>query len=323
MNAATYSKFGTPEQVVSTQSIGTCEPGAGEIRIRMQLSPVHNHDVLTIRGEYGYQPELPATGGSEALGIVDSVGQGVEHFAIGDRVNVVAVNGAWAETFIAPAANAAKMPTNVPDELAAQLTAMPFSAVMALNALKAERGDWILVNAANGAVGKTIAQVAASRGVNVANIVRSQTSRQTLLDLGFEAVFTTSDTDWTAQIQSKIGGARVAAAVDMVGGTAANDLLTLLSERSVLLVFGQMDDRMLQLNGGTLIYKEVSVQGFWGSAVFQHATTEELSATRDELVELAATGLLQLPVAATYPLDKVSQAMAAYEGERDGKIFIS
>ncbi|MDF9440091.1 alcohol dehydrogenase catalytic domain-containing protein, partial [Acinetobacter baumannii] len=79
------------------------EPKAGEVRIKTIMSPIHNHDVWTVRGSYGYKPTLPAIGGSEAVGIVDALGEGVEHVQVGQRIAVAAVHGSWAEYFIAPA----------------------------------------------------------------------------------------------------------------------------------------------------------------------------------------------------------------------------
>jgi D-arabinose 1-dehydrogenase-like Zn-dependent alcohol dehydrogenase len=43
------------------------------VRIRTVLASIHNHDLLTVRGLYGYKPTLPAIGGSEALGVVDAL----------------------------------------------------------------------------------------------------------------------------------------------------------------------------------------------------------------------------------------------------------
>ena len=64
----------------------------------MVLSPIHNHDLWTVRGNYGYKPELPgAIGGSEALGIVEAVGEGVDEALIGKRVTAAGFHGAWAE----------------------------------------------------------------------------------------------------------------------------------------------------------------------------------------------------------------------------------
>ena len=78
MRAAQYSSFGDPSDVLAVAEAALPEPGPGEVRIRTVLASIHNHDLLTVRGLYGYKPTLPAIGGSEALGVVDAVGDGVE-----------------------------------------------------------------------------------------------------------------------------------------------------------------------------------------------------------------------------------------------------
>src|SRR3546814_1864698 len=102
----------------------------------MQLAPIHNHDRLTVRGQYGYKPALPAIGGSEGLGVVDALGAGVEGLAVGQRVAAASGRGKWAEYFVAPARMVIPMPDAIADETAAQLVATPLSALMLLEFLQ-------------------------------------------------------------------------------------------------------------------------------------------------------------------------------------------
>ena len=97
MRCVAYNAFGVPHEVLYLAERPVPEPGRGEIRVRMTLSPIHNHDLWTIRGEYGVKPPLPAIGGTEAAGIVDKVGEGVTAPAVGQRVAAGSIVGAWAE----------------------------------------------------------------------------------------------------------------------------------------------------------------------------------------------------------------------------------
>ncbi len=235
MKVIVHNKFGDPSEVAKCEDRPVPKPKADEVRLRMKLSPVHNHDYLTVKGEYGYKPELPTIGGTEALGIVDEVGSDVKSLSVGDRVNVAGLAGVWAEFFVAPENRVSAVNKDVPDELAAQMGSMPFSAALALNQLEAESGQWVVVNAANGAVGKTLTQVGQERGLKVAGIVRSKSSRKQLQELGFENVFATSDDDWKDQLLDAVGDGRVAGGVEMVGGEAAGELLR--TERTISVEF--------------------------------------------------------------------------------------
>ncbi|PXA80044.1 alcohol dehydrogenase, partial [Caulobacter sp. D4A] len=77
MRSAIHDVFGDPAEVLALADSPIPEPGPGKVRIRTLLSPIHNHDLWTVRGNYGYKPALPAIGGSEAVGVVDAVGDGV------------------------------------------------------------------------------------------------------------------------------------------------------------------------------------------------------------------------------------------------------
>ena len=82
MRAVIHPVFGEPRDVLEVAERPLPEPGAGEVRVRTLLSPIHNHDLSTIRGTYGFRPELPAASGTEAVGIVDALGEGVDQLTV-------------------------------------------------------------------------------------------------------------------------------------------------------------------------------------------------------------------------------------------------
>jgi NADPH:quinone reductase-like Zn-dependent oxidoreductase len=77
MRAIVHHRFGEPSDVLGVEDVPLPEPGPGEVRIRVTASPIHNHDLWTIRGTYGFKPKLPARAGTEAVGVVDALGEGV------------------------------------------------------------------------------------------------------------------------------------------------------------------------------------------------------------------------------------------------------
>ena len=64
VKSAVYVQFGTPEKVLTVTDRPTPQPGRGEVLVQMALSPVHNHDLMTIAGQYGFKPSLPAVPGT-------------------------------------------------------------------------------------------------------------------------------------------------------------------------------------------------------------------------------------------------------------------
>ncbi|WP_417524237.1 zinc-binding dehydrogenase [Marinovum sp.] len=323
MKAVTHDTFGEPKEVLTTSDVATPEPAAGEVRIRMRLSPIHNHDLWTVHGNYGYKPELPgAIGGTEALGTVEALGEGVDDALLGQRVAVAGVHGTWAESFIAPAGGLLPLPEMISDETGAQLIAMPFSALSLLETLKAGKGDWIIQTAANGAVGKIMAVLAKARGIHLLNLVRRPEAKAELEALGLENVLSTSDAGWKDKAAALVGQGAVSA-VDSVGGEISGDLVDLLGVDGELVVFGTATGAPMALSSGALIMKHITVRGFWGSRVSGDMAPEERKRLITELVTLAATGALTLDVGGTYGLGEITEAVtAARTPGRGGKILL-
>ena len=308
MRAAQYPSFGNPADVLAIADAPLPEPGPGEVRIRTVLASIHNHDLLTVRGLYGYKPTLPAIGGSEALGVIDALGDGVDGLQVGQRVAAASVHGTWAEAFIAPARMVIPMPEAIPDEMAAQLIAMPLSALMLLEFLHVEPGQWIVQNTANGAVG---------------NLVRNADAVAQLQALGIDHVFDTSVDGWKDRVREATGEAQAAAAVDSIGGDASGDLVDLLGHHGTLVSFGVMSGEPMRIPAGGLIYKEATVKGFWGSKVSQAMAVEDKRRLVGELLKRAAQGELTLPVEQIFALDDIAEAVKAGAGSgRNGKVLL-
>ncbi|WP_417425514.1 zinc-binding dehydrogenase [Hoeflea sp.] len=323
MKAVTYTTFGDPAAVLQTTDVARPEPKAGEALIRMVLSPIHNHDLWTVRGNYGFKPELPAIGGTEALGVVEAAGDGVDAALIGKRVVNVGKSGAWAEYFTAPAAGLLPLPDSIPDTAGAQLIAMPFSALALLEFLEASKGDWVIQTAANGAVGKIFADLARARGINTINLVRRNEAVAELEALGMEHVLSTSEEDWQKRARAILGDKGAQAAIDSVGGPIVADIANLLGVNGLLVVFGTATGVPLQLHASAMITNHLVVKGFWGSRIIAEMPQDEKTRLITELVGLAAQGKLHLPAGGEFKLDQVVDAVkASLTPGRTGKILL-
>ena len=323
MRSAAHTVFGDPAEVLSLTDSPVPQPGPDQVRIRTILAPIHNHDLWTVRGNYGYKPELPAIGGSEAVGFIDALGDRVTGFQLGQRVAVASVHGSWAEYFLAPVAALVPVPDAIPDEAAAQLIAMPFSAVMLLEFLEVKSGDWVAQNTANGAVGKMLAMLAASRGVNVVNLVRRDAGVDELAALGIGNAVSTASDGWQDRVRAITGDAPIRAGVDSIGGAASGALLALLGEGGLLVSFGSMSGEPMQLSSGDLIFKQAVVKGFWASKIRSVIPAETRQRLFGELLQLVASGALKLPVEAVFGLDQISDAVRASQTPgRGGKVLL-
>lgn len=322
MRSVAHDTFGAPEQVLTEREVPTPSAGPGQLLVRMVLSPIHNHDLVTVRGAYGVKPALPAVGGTEAVGVVEAVGDGVEPDLVGQRVAVAGSPGTWAEHFVAPAGAVIPVPESMSDEAAAQLISMPFSAITLVEFLGVGPGDWVVQTASNGAVGKIVAVLAKSRGINLVNLVRREAAVAELAELGIDNVIATESADWVEQARALVGEGGARAAVDSVGGHVVDGLAELLGEDGLLVTFGAASNQPLVISSGPVIFKQLTVKGFWGAKVSRATSVEDRSRLFGELIGLVLDGSLALTSGGTYDLGRPAEAVAASQTPgRPGKIM--
>lgn len=320
MKRAVYFEFGTPERVLQSQQAEVPQPGPGQVLVKMVLSPIHNHDLMTIAGQYGFKPSLPAVPGTEAVGVVEAVGEGVTHLRIGQRV-AGGAEASWAEFYLATAARLVPVPDSVDDETACQLVSMPLSTKMLLDTLEVTKGDWIAINAANGAVGKLLVQYAAEQGVKVIGLVRREAAVAELAALGLDTIVATEGEGWQDKVKALTGGAPIIRGIESLGGDGAGQLLSILADGAQLVSFGAMTGRPLKISAGELLFRGITVKGFWGAK--PPVKPERIGQLLGELIADAASGKLKLPIEAAYGIDQVAEAArASGEPGRKGKIAI-
>ena len=322
MKSVVFDEFGSPGKVLRVEERPVPEPGQGQVRVRMMLSPIHNHDLMIVTGHYGYKPSLPHVPGTEALGVVDRLGEGVSTLKVGQRVTGGA-SAAWAEYYLASAQSLVPLPDGIDDGTACQLVAMPMSAVRLLADLEVKPGDWIVQNAANGAVGKMLARFAAERGINVLNVVRREEAVTELVAEGIGNAVSSEHQDWQDRARALTQGAPVIRAIDSIGGRASDELMDLVAEGGRLVSFGALSGRPLQVTAENLLFKGATISAFWGAKPERKMTPAELGAARADLVRRAAEGKLVLPVAEVFPLERAAEAAEASNSRgRQGKIAL-
>jgi NADPH:quinone reductase len=147
------------------------EPGPGEVRLRVRAAAVNPTDIgLRERGAEGLPP--PWVPGMDAAGVVESVGAGVEHLAVGDEV-IAAVaprrpeGGAQAELVVVPAACVVPVPDGMPADRAATLPMNGLTALHGLDLLALPEGQTLLVTGGAGLLASYVIPTAKQRGLRV------------------------------------------------------------------------------------------------------------------------------------------------------------
>jgi len=321
MRSVFYDRFGSPPKVLQVDERPVPAPGPGQVRVKLTLSPIHNHDLMTITGHYGHLPKLPAVPGTEAVGVVDAAGEGVTNLKPGQRV--AGGSATWAEYYLVDARRAVPVPDSIADETAAQMISMPLSAKLLLEVMNLKRGDWIIQNAANGAVGKMLVGFGADLGVNVVGLVRRDAGIAELAEAGIGNIVSTETEGWQERVKAATGGAPIIRGLESIGGKAADDLLGVMADGATIYSFGALSGRPLQVSAENLLFKQAKIEGFWLARLSQTTPPEVLGRLIGEIVAKAASGKLVLPVGGVFGLEQVVEAaVAATEPGRAGKVML-
>jgi NADPH:quinone reductase-like Zn-dependent oxidoreductase len=321
---ASYDHRGpVPQDVIRCETVPLAAPGEGQLLVALEAAAINPSDVLTLTGQYGLLPPLPAVGGNEGVGRVVAQGPGVTAPAVGARVLLPVGCGTWASHHLVPAASAIVLPPAGDPLQLAMLAVNPPTASLLLSEFVALRdGDWVIQNAANSGVGEYVIQLARARGVRTVNVVRRADAVAPLEALGGDVVLVDGP-DLAARVATATGKAKIALALDAVGGAATDRLAQCLAPGGTVVNYGALSGEACHLGPGQLIFRGVQLKGFWLAQWFRTTAPAQQQALYGQLVHAIAAGQLHARVHATYPLARVQEAVAAAaQGGRDGKVLL-
>jgi NADPH:quinone reductase-like Zn-dependent oxidoreductase len=326
MRALRFEAFGEPRQALRLEDVPDPVPGPGEVRLSMVLRPINPSDLLQVKGVYGRRPILPATAGLEGLGVVEALGPDVEGLRPGQRVVPLGAQGTWADQLVTPAGNLVAIPDGLSDEMACQVIVNPLTAwLMAVEELGLGPGDWLVQTASGSAVGRCLLQIAKLRGFKVLSLVRRRTDLALALEAeGVGPVLSTEDPDWGDRALDLLPPEGATAAVDAVGGIVGGRVAMLLRRGGTLLVYGALSMEPLQVPGGQMIFRTLTLRGFWLTDWKQRTPNVDRDRILAPLLAEMAVGRIGPPVEAVIPLDRHLEAIALAESAgRAGKVLLS
>lgn len=310
MRALQFTNLGPAEDVLQLVELPVPTPTVGEVLIRVEARPINPSDNMFTRGLYGIRPHPPSGAGFEGAGKIEAVGEGVE-LAVGTRVSFsTAMAGTWAEYACVPARQVIPVPPSMPPQVACQLFVNPFTAWAILHACNLQAGEWLLQTAGASAFGKLVIQLAKRQGIKTISTVRRAEGIAELKAWGADEVIDTSTQSLPKRVKEITGGQYVRRAIDALGGPIGAELLKCLAHDGVLYVYGVLSLQDMPVNGGLLIFKNITIKGFWLTDWLAKADKEVRNTLRKQVIELMASGDLKAPVDATYDLADFKQALA-------------
>jgi len=324
MLSAQLQSFGHPPDVVSC--IETPEPSAPEadqVLIELLAGPVNPAEILLIQGRYASRPTLPCELGIEGVGRVLTTGEAVTEVQAGDLVLSLERRN-WTQRLLLNVQQVIKLPSAIDIQQAAMLKVNPATALKMLDDyVDLQAGDWVIQNAANSGVGRSVIQLARSRGLHTVNVVRRESLRESLLGQGADVVVV-DGTDLAKQVSEATGGGPIRLAIDAVAGSACERLADCLAEDATVVNYGLLSGQPCQLRADQTVFKGITLTGFWLAKAMRKMRYAELVALYGELADKVLAGVLYVDVEAVYSLRDIKQALVhGMQEGRSGKVLIS
>lgn len=321
MKSAIFENLGFPWDVLEVKDINVEDPKPGEVRVKVTTCNINPSDVMFVQGLYGIRPELPGVGGFEAAGAVEACGEGVD-IPIGTRVIFTAI-GVWQEYVNVSAKTVIPTPDSMSDEVACQAFVNPYTAYAMLEESGLQSGQWLLLTAGGSAFGKFVIQLAKQKGINTVCTVRRDSQVDELKKLGATEVVNTETSHLAKTIKGFTEGRGVDYIFDAVGGELGAKSLDCLTHGGTMLVFGLLSLQSIPLNSGIMIFKNLTIKGFWLTTWMTNLSKEQKRHVTQQVLGMLAKKELVADIEKTYKLDEVKQAVKHADSPgRTGKIIL-
>lgn len=323
MFASWYDRQGTATDVLHVGELPDPEPGPGEVRVRVTMSGVNPGDTKKRRGWLGSSMPYPRViPHSDAAGVVDAVGSGVDARRIGQRVWVYGAQsyrpfGTAAQYTVVPDQQAVQLPDHLDDEIGASLGIPGITAHRAVFADGPVEGRIVLVNGVLGGVGSLAAQLARWGGANVVGTVR-HSGDLARIDPAVVSHAVALDTENPAEaIRAHApDGVHRIVEVSLSANADLDNAVTALD--AVIAAYGTHTDRT-EIPFWPLLFNNVTLR-LLGSDDFPAEAKHQ--AARD-LTAAAATGALTIDVGGRYPLHDVARAHDRVDAGGRGRVLVT
>ncbi len=320
-----FDQIGKPADVLRLIEHQLPEAGHHDVRVRLHFAPINPADLNFIEGTYGRAAHPPCIPGHEASGVVTEIGKNVTSLKPGDSVIPLLGAGCWAQEMIAEEQHFARLPDGIDLVQASMLRINPVTAWLLLHEFEGlTEGDWILQNASNSGVGRSLIQIAKKLGIRTLNLVRRPELIAELKALGADAVVLDSPEGLEeAKAILHDAGAKPRVAANGVGADSAIRLMDLLAPGGSLVTYGAMSRRSLKIPNKFLIFKDLHLRGLWVTRWLEKAGPNALFETLHPLTEMITDGELCIAVDQTVLLSDFQTAITrAQTDTRGGKVII-
>ena len=324
MRQLQLTAHGEPSDVIELKTVSEPVLGQEEVLISMEAAPLNPSDFLFASGKYGVQPTFPSSVGAEGVGRVAKIGSKVDVTLRNKRVLIIPTyeQGTWADQVVVPVRNIVTMSDEADPLQLSMIGINPATAYLLLNRyVSLMPGDWIGQTAANSAMGQYTIALAKLAGVKTLNVVRREEAAEQVRQWGGDRVVLEGN-NLRKDIEEALGGKKLSLVLDSLGGAPVGELAKSLKPGGSIVVYAMQSGQFPAIPPGDLIYRGLSLHGFWLINWIRNAPRTEIEEIYQKLGDLVADGSLSSAVEHVYPLDQFKEAFKqSLKSNRSGKIL--
>ena len=337
MKAVQLVGHGGLDKLVYRDDVPVPQPAPGEVLLEVSACGMNNTDVWVREGAYGSDTdpesvstwrrgrstlEFPRIQGTDTVGEIVAVGEGVPESRIGERVIVDfsiynrpegdesladidyighGRDGGYAEYTTVPAENAYAAKTDMSDAELATFSCAYLTGEHMLDRARLAEGERILVTGASGGVGSAIVQLARVRGA-IPYTVTSRGKEEAMRKIGAEASVLRGEGDLVEEVNRVTNGQPIDVVADLVAGPMFNDLLRILRLEGRYTTAGAIGGPVVQLDLRTMYLKQLEL----------HGSSQGTRTAFRRLVRYIEEGRIRSLLDRTFPLSQFHQAQEAF-----------
>lgn len=336
MTAVLLTGHGGPDRLEIRDDVPVPVPAADEVLIRVHACGMNNTDLWVREGAYGLEDDpdavstwrrgrstlqFPRIQGTDSVGEVVAVGEGVDPGRVGERVVVDfsiynreddslrdidyighGRDGGYAEYQAVPADHAHAVDTDIPSVGLATFSCAYLTGEHMLDRAQLAAGERVLVTGASGGVGSGIVQLARARGA-IPYAVTSASKVDAVREIGAEGVVVRGEGDLVEQVETMLpDGAEIDVVADLVGGPLFNDLLRVLRPEGRYTTAGAIAGPVVQLDLRTMYLKHLQL----------HGSSQGTRAAFGRVLEHVLAGRIRPLVGAVHRLSDFHDAQAQF-----------
>jgi NADPH2:quinone reductase len=317
MKAIRVHEFGGPE-VLKVEDIPLPVPEPGQVLVRAKVVGVNPVETYVRSGSNPTQP-LPYTPGTDAAGVIEAVGDGVEEWRCGQRVYTSAtLTGAYAEAVACRADDVHELPDTISFEAGAAVNIPYATAYRALvQRGKAQADETVLIHGASGGVGIAAVQLARSLGLNVIGTAGTEKGRQLVVEEGAHHCLDHHAPDYLAQLPALTANRGPDIILEMLSNVNLANDATLIASRGRIIVIGCRGK--IEINPRDLMVRDADIRGL----ILFNATRDERRAIHAAIHAGLENRSLRPIVGRAFPLAETAAAhVAVLEPGAFGKIVL-